>query len=135
VTDLAIRHNVVGPHQIKIVDFVAGNELVDVDRARGLQRDVVEFVLADLEIGVGVDFVAFDDIFVSDFLAGVGINLLILDPMARLFIDLVEADFSDSEVAGNNAIGHVTSDSRRKPFQLARGAMYSNSTCTEFSSI
>ena len=33
--------------------------------------------------------------------------------------------FSDSEVAGNNAIGHVTSDSRKKPFQLARGAMNS----------
>ena len=26
-------------------------------------------------------------------------------------------------VAGNNAMGHVTSDSRRKPFQLARGAI------------
>jgi hypothetical protein len=35
--------------------------------------------------------------------------------------------FSDSEVAGNNATGHVTKDSRKKPFQLARGAMYSNS--------
>src|SRR4029453_15440408 len=33
--------------------------------------------------------------------------------------------FSDSEVAGNNAIGHVTRDSRKKPFQLARGAMNS----------
>ena len=31
--------------------------------------------------------------------------------------------FSDSEVAGNNATGHVTSDSRKKPFQLARGAI------------
>src|SRR5436190_17494632 len=31
--------------------------------------------------------------------------------------------FSDSEVAGNNAIGHVTSDKRRNPFQLARGAI------------
>src|ERR1700712_4516540 len=40
--------------------------------------------------------------------------------------------FSDSEVAGNNAIGQVTRESRRKPFQLARGAMNQNSTkCTE----
>src|SRR6516162_11606782 len=31
--------------------------------------------------------------------------------------------FSDSEVAGNNAIGHVTSDSLKNPFQLARGAI------------
>jgi hypothetical protein len=39
--------------------------------------------------------------------------------------------FSDSEVAGNNAIGHVTSDSRKKPFQLARGAMNKYSTVTQ----
>src|SRR5215211_5430963 len=32
--------------------------------------------------------------------------------------------FSDSEVAGYSATGHVTRDRRRKPFQLARGAMY-----------
>ena len=39
--------------------------------------------------------------------------------------------FSDSDVAGNRAIGHVTRESRRKPFQLARGAMNSNSTYIE----
>ena len=34
-------------------------------------------------------------------------------------------------VAGNNASGQVTRERRRKPFQLARGAMiYSNSTDT-----
>src|ERR1700676_5059919 len=32
--------------------------------------------------------------------------------------------FSLSEVAGYSATGQVTSDRRRKPFQLARGAMY-----------
>src|SRR6187551_3232849 len=31
--------------------------------------------------------------------------------------------FSDSDVAGNSAIGQVTSESRKKPFQLARGAI------------
>src|ERR1700738_549328 len=31
--------------------------------------------------------------------------------------------FSDSEVAGYSATGQVTSERRRKPFQLARGAM------------
>ena len=39
--------------------------------------------------------------------------------------------FSDSEVAGNKAIGQVTSDSRKKPFQLARGAMNKYSTVTQ----
>src|SRR5215813_6931731 len=36
--------------------------------------------------------------------------------------------FSVSEVAGNSATGQVTSDSRRKPFQLARGAMANSGT-------
>src|SRR5277367_3969159 len=31
--------------------------------------------------------------------------------------------FSDSDVAGYSATGQVTSERRRKPFQLARGAM------------
>src|ERR1700709_1346086 len=31
--------------------------------------------------------------------------------------------FSESDVAGNSATGQVTRERRRKPFQLARGAM------------
>src|SRR3979490_3072224 len=31
--------------------------------------------------------------------------------------------FSESDVAGNNATGQVTRERRKKPFQLARGAM------------
>jgi hypothetical protein len=31
--------------------------------------------------------------------------------------------FSESEVAGYKATGQVTSERRKKPFQLARGAM------------
>jgi hypothetical protein len=31
--------------------------------------------------------------------------------------------FSDSDVAGNSATGQVTSERRKKPFQLARGAI------------
>src|SRR6266480_1754450 len=40
--------------------------------------------------------------------------------------------FSDSDVAGNSAIGHVTSDSRKKPFQLARGAITQTPPDTEY---
>src|ERR1700761_8357926 len=35
--------------------------------------------------------------------------------------------FSDSDVAGYSATGQVTRERRRKPFQLARGAMRKNS--------
>src|ERR1700759_100241 len=38
--------------------------------------------------------------------------------------------FSVSEVAGYSATGQVTRDSRRKPFQLARGAMANSENAT-----
>src|SRR4051794_25714319 len=44
--------------------------------------------------------------------------------MACLPIELIERDLLDSDVAGYSATGDVTRDRRRKPFQLARGAMY-----------
>src|SRR5258705_12763612 len=42
-------------------------------------------------------------------------------PVLRLI--WLKLTFSVSEVAGYNATGQVTSERRRKPFQLARGAM------------
>jgi hypothetical protein len=45
------------------------------------------------------------------------------DAVAGLSVDLVEADFLGSDVAGYRATGQVTSERRSKPFQLARRAM------------
>src|SRR5450755_221761 len=42
-------------------------------------------------------------------------------PVLRLI--WLKVTFSLSDVAGYSAIGHVTSERRRKPFQFARGAM------------
>src|ERR1700720_3317081 len=39
--------------------------------------------------------------------------------------------FSDSDVAGYSATGQVTSERRRKPFQLARGAMGYSENATD----
>src|SRR5690242_4820654 len=47
-------------------------------------------------------------------------------PVLRLI--WLKETFSVSEVAGYSATGQVTSDSRRKPFQLARGAMANSGT-------
>src|ERR1700761_1163558 len=47
-------------------------------------------------------------------------------PVLRLI--WLKETFSVSEVAGYSATGQVTSDSRRKPFQLARGAMANSRT-------
>src|SRR5258708_37113503 len=48
-------------------------------------------------------------------------------PVLRLI--WLKLTFSVSDVAGYNATGQVTSERRKKPFQLARGAMgYSENT-------
>jgi hypothetical protein len=46
--------------------------------------------------------------------------------MPRVFVDLVEANFfgiAGGRISGYRATGQVTSETRRKPFQLTRGAM------------
>src|SRR5271169_1661385 len=51
-------------------------------------------------------------------------------PVLRLI--WLKLTFSVSDVAGYNATGQVTSERRRKPFQLARGAMgYSSDATTK----
>src|SRR3954465_12787651 len=48
-------------------------------------------------------------------------------PVLRLI--WLKLTFSESEVAGYSATGQVTRERRKKPFQLARGAIaYSNAT-------
>src|SRR5215472_14115912 len=49
-------------------------------------------------------------------------------PVLRLI--WLNETFSVSEVAGYSATGQVTRDSRRKPFQLARGAMSNSENAT-----
>ena len=92
MADLAVGHEIIGADQITVVDVGLRHELVDLDRVGRVQRDVVEFVLGDLDVGVGVDLVALDDVLVGDFLAGVGVDLGILDAVAGLAVDLVERD-------------------------------------------
>src|SRR5258708_32626126 len=50
-------------------------------------------------------------------------------PVLRLI--WLKETFSVSEVAGYSATGQVTSESRKKPFQLARGAMAYSEDATD----
>ncbi|MHC2698873.1 hypothetical protein ACVMHZ_002006 [Bradyrhizobium liaoningense] len=72
---------------------VFGHELVDLDRVGGVERDLVQLVLGDLDIGVGVDLVALDDVLGGHLVAGLGVDLEVFDPVAGLAVDLVERDF------------------------------------------
>ena len=92
VADLAVRHQIIGADHIAAVDVGARHEFVDLDGAGRFQREVVKLVLCHLDIGVGIDLVALHDVFVGDFLAGVGVDLGVFDAMAGLAVDLVERD-------------------------------------------
>ncbi|MDR6306655.1 hypothetical protein GGQ85_004389 [Nitrobacter vulgaris] len=92
VTDVAIRHQKIRPDNIEVIDLGARHKLIDVDRACGFKGDILEFFFRDLEIAVGIDLIALDDVFVRDFLAGFSIDFLILDTVPYVAIDLVEAD-------------------------------------------
>ena len=92
MADLAVGDEIIGTDQIAVVDIGLGHELVDLDGMGRFQRDVVELLLRDLDVGVGVDLVALHDVVGADFLAGVGIDLGIFDAVAGFAVDLVEAD-------------------------------------------
>ena len=64
MADLAVWRNVVGANEIEIVDFLPGNELIDLDRACRFKRNVFEFFLGNLKVCVGIDLVALDDVLV-----------------------------------------------------------------------
>jgi hypothetical protein len=92
VADLSVRHQVVGTDQIPRVDFAAVDELVDLDGSGRFKRDVLELLLRHLDEGIGVDLVPLDDVLVGDLLAGVGVDLGVLDAVAGLPVELIEGD-------------------------------------------
>ena len=104
VSDLAFRHNVIGFCDESSSISLRYERSMSIVRVE-LERDVFELLLVERDVGVGVDLVALDDVFVLDVLAGVGINLDVSDAVPGLAVDLVEADLSASEVAGKRAIG------------------------------
>lgn len=88
----SVGPQVIGPGQVARVVLAAVYKFVDVDGARGFQRDVIEFILCHLNEGVGIELVAPHNVFVGHFLAGVGVHFDILDAVASLSVELVEGD-------------------------------------------
>ena len=92
LTDLAVGHDVVGITQIKFVDLAARHEFIDIDDAFAFDRDRLEFVRLKLDVFAFRDLVTLYDLGIIHFVAGFGVNFLVPDTMARLFVDLVKAD-------------------------------------------
>ena len=69
VAHLAVWYDVVGPHQIKIVDLAARHELV-ISMVRVDSSAMVKLVLRHLETAVLVDLVVLDDVLIGHLFAG-----------------------------------------------------------------
>jgi hypothetical protein len=93
VADLAVGDKIIGTHEVEVINFAAGHELIDLDGAGGFERDVFQLVLGHLKILVCIDLVALDDVLTGDFLARIGIDLEVAYPVAGFPVDLVETDF------------------------------------------
>ncbi len=74
---------------------------------------------------------ALHDVFGGDFLAGIGVDLGIFDAVAGLAVDLVEADLFGIRRRRIQGDRTGTSERRKKPFQLARGAMAYSESATD----
>src|SRR5262249_45223745 len=72
------------------IDLSAVDELVEINRARGFERDVLQLLLRHLDERVLVERVAFDDVLIGDLVARVGIDLEIFDAVPSLPVELVE---------------------------------------------
>jgi hypothetical protein len=92
VADLAVRTKIIGTDNITWVDVRAWYELVDLDRSCRFQCDVLELFLGNFDIGVGIDLERLDDILAGHFFTGIGVDPRILDAVAGVSVDLIEAD-------------------------------------------
>jgi hypothetical protein len=124
ITAKASWSQIVGSDQIARVDVLAFDELVDLDRACRLQRDVLEFVLRHLEIGVFVDLISLDDVLARDFLAGVRVDAYIANAMPGLLVDLVEADLLGIGGGGIQRDGTGHEREPQKTFPIGRARPY-----------
>src|SRR5215831_4007924 len=98
--DLTIRRDVVRRVDIALVDLALRNELVDVDGPRAFNLNGLELLVLDKEILAFSDLIPSRSVLPRDDLAGLGIDVLLLQPVSSLSIDAIETDFSLSDDAG-----------------------------------
>jgi hypothetical protein len=85
---------------IALVDLTPRNELVDVDGPRAFNLNGLELLVLENEILALADLIASRNVLPRDDLAGLGIHILLLEPVSGFPIDAIETDFSRSDEAG-----------------------------------
>ena len=88
---LAVGRDVIGMVEIALVDLVPRHEAVDVDGVVALDLDGVEFLRLDLDIFAFAELIAAGLLVALDHVAGLGVDHLLLQPVAGLLVDHVEA--------------------------------------------
>ena len=94
------------------------DKFVDVDSTGAFERDVLELSLSTVDIGVGIDLVALDDVVGGNFVAGLGIDLGVLMRWPVCLLIWLKLTFSVSEVAGKKRHWASHSDSFRKALPI-----------------
>src|SRR6185437_3545210 len=76
---------------VAVVDLGARYEAVDVDRVRALDLDLLELVVLDHQVLALADLVAAPDVLALDHVAALAVDQLLLQPVAGLLVDAMEA--------------------------------------------
>src|SRR5467141_684276 len=90
--DLALGGDIVRSVPIELIDLVPGHELIDLDRVRAPDLNGLQFIVIYLDAVALVDFVALDDVLLTNQLAGYGIKLAVSNPVSSLPVDLMKSD-------------------------------------------
>jgi hypothetical protein len=93
LSDFPIRDDVVGAVQVQLVDLLLRHELVDLNRPPALYGDCLKLFGLDLDVLALAHLISLHDLGRIDFIIGLGIHLAVLDAIAGILVDLVEADF------------------------------------------
>src|SRR6516164_6696319 len=93
LTNRAIRGNVVGRVDITLIDLIFWNELVNIDGARAFDLDGLYFLILNNHVLALCDLIAAHHVVPRDDLAGLRIDILLLQSVARFPVDPIETHF------------------------------------------
>ena len=105
---LAVRHDVVGPLVVALVDLLLGHELVDVDGVGVLELDGVDLLGLDLDEFALGQLIAPALVVLVDDPPGLFVDHLLAQAVAGLLVDLVEPGLV--RLAGGRIERHRTGD-------------------------
>src|SRR5262249_54894727 len=93
LTNRTIRGNVVGRVDITLIDLIFWNELVNIDGARAFDLDGLYFLILNNHVLALCDLIAAHHVVPRDDLAGLRIDILLLQSVARFPVDPIETHF------------------------------------------